>query len=99
LQDKPNWDHTRFEVQRLTPVVGRPVSVGLPEEPGSRQGEAPPLGAGCLALGVQGGGSAPARGWGESPILGIELGAEGAGAKLRRISDGRVYSTRIRSTV
>ena len=49
-----------------------------------------PLGRG-LALGVQGGGSAPARGWGESPILGIELGAEGGGAKLRRTSDGRVY--------
>jgi len=43
------------------------------------------------ALGVQGGGSTPARGWGESPILGIKLGAEGAGAKLRRTSDGRVY--------
>jgi hypothetical protein len=50
-----------------------------------------PLGRG-LALGVQGGGSAPARGWGESPTLGTELGAEGAGAKLRRTSDGRVYS-------
>jgi hypothetical protein len=44
-----------------------------------------------LALGVQGGGSTPARGWGESPILGTELGAEGAGAKLRHTSDGRVY--------
>jgi len=40
---------------------------------------------------VQGGGSAPARRWGESPTVGIELGAEGAGAKLRRTSDGRVY--------
>jgi hypothetical protein len=49
-----------------------------------------PLGRG-LALGVQGGGSAPARGWGESPILGIELSAEGARAKLWRTSDGRVY--------
>ena len=49
-----------------------------------------PLGRG-LALGVQGGGSTPARGWGESPILGTELGAEGAGAKLRHTSDGRVY--------
>jgi len=47
----------------------------------SRQGEAPPLGAG-LALGVQGG---------ESPTLGTELGAEGAGAQLRRTSDGPVY--------
>ena len=43
-------------------------------------------------LGVQGGGSAPAREWGESPTLGIELAAEGAGAELRRTSDGRVYS-------
>jgi hypothetical protein len=50
-----------------------------------------PLGRG-LALGVQGGGSAPARGWGESPILGVERGAEGTGAKLRCTSDGRVYS-------
>ena len=49
-----------------------------------------PLGRG-LALGVQGGGSGPARGWGESPILGIELSAEGARAKLWRTSDGRVY--------
>ena len=52
-----------------------------------------PLGRG-LALGVQGGGSAPARGWGESPILGTELGAECTGAKLRRTSDGRVYARR-----
>ena len=49
-----------------------------------------PLGRG-LALGVQGGGSAPARGWGESHTLGTELGAEGAGAERRRASDGRVY--------
>jgi hypothetical protein len=47
-----------------------------------------------LALGVQGGGSAPARGWGESPILGTELGAEGAGVELRHTSDGRVYCSR-----
>jgi len=50
-----------------------------------------PLGEKKPSLGEQGGGSAPARGLGESPILGIELGAEGAGAKLRRTSDGRVY--------
>ena len=49
-----------------------------------------PLGRG-LARGVQGGGSTPARGWGESPILGIELGTEGARAELRHTSDGRVY--------
>ena len=55
------------------------------------KGKPHPLGWG-LAPGVQGGGSAPARGWGKSPTLGIELGAEGAGAKLRRTSDGRVYS-------
>ena len=34
-------------------------------------------------------GAAPARGWGESPTLGIELGAEDAGAKLQRASGGR----------
>jgi len=50
-----------------------------------------PLGEKGFFLGVQGGGSAPARGWGESPTLGIELGAEYVGAKLRRTSDGRVY--------
>ena len=50
-----------------------------------------PLGKKESSLGVQGGGSAPVRGWGESPTLGTELGAEGAGAKLRRTSDGRVY--------
>lgn len=42
-------------------------------------------------LGVQGGGSAPARWWGESLTIGIELVAEGVGAELRRTSDGRVY--------
>jgi hypothetical protein len=36
-------------------------------------------------------GPAPARGCGESPILGIELSAEDARAKLWRTSDGRVY--------
>ena len=40
---------------------------------------------------MQEGGSAPARGCGESPILGIELSAEDARAKLWRTSDGRVY--------
>ena len=50
-----------------------------------------PLDEKKLSLGEQGGAPAPARGWGESPILGIELGAEGGGAKLRRTSDGRVY--------
>jgi hypothetical protein len=49
------------------------------------------LGEKGFFLEVLGDGSAPARGWGESPILGIELGAEYVGAKLRRTSDGRVY--------
>ena len=40
--------------------------------------------------GDAGGGSAPARGWAEGPTLGVEFGAEGAGAELRRTSDGRV---------
>ena len=47
-----------------------------------------PLGEKEWSLGVQGGGSASARGWGENPILGIEVGAECAGAKLRRTRDG-----------
>jgi len=41
---------------------------------------------GCRAVGAP-----PARGWGESPNLGTELGAEGAGAQPRRTSDGPVY--------
>ena len=42
-------------------------------------------------LGVQGGGSAPPEGGVKAPPLVIELAAEGAGAELRRTSDGRVY--------
>jgi hypothetical protein len=51
-----------------------------------------PLGQKVPRWGCRGAGAPPPEGGVKSPTLGIELGAEGAGAKRRRTSDGRVYS-------